>query len=223
MYSPKIVPMYNLCSGLPLHYCASVARMTQGQDVIERKFAPEDDTKLIKQLYKRGHHAPFEFAYFTLAIYDVSRAFMAQITRHRHFSFMCTSQHFQDYRDYPIICEHPGVYNVSEAMFKHYENFIEAGVPKHEARMCLPNSAGVNMIMSGNIRAWADMLRLRLCKRNVPEMVTFAKKAHTELKNFFPSLFNLVGANCGDAYMDGCRDGGLCRKGIPISNEVNMS
>lgn len=210
MYNPTIDFIRQSTTKSPARTVIGAAKLTQ-----TGKFEMQDLSKpftLVQSLYKSGHHTPLEFATCTLYLTGVSRAFLAQIRTHRHLSFMSTSQHYQDYSNYPIVCDNDTVRIISEDSFAVYNTLIHSGTPRHEARMCLPNSAGVNLLISGNARAWADMLRLRLCKRNVPEMVKVAQLIRYKLLAWFPTLFKHVHANCEDLYMNGCREMKPCGK-----------
>lgn len=205
MYNPKITVKYSSADGAdPATICTNAAAITHGKAIYYG-----DKQKLCHKLYISGHHSAFEFAHFTILFENVSRAFLAQIRTHRHLSFMSSSQHYEDYRNYPIICDDEAIYDVSKSAFNAYTEALN-NIPKWEARMCLPNSAGVRVLISGNARAWADVLRLRLCNRNVPEMVIAMRMVHKELTGLFPELFRLVGPNCEDAFMKECRDNNAC-------------
>ena len=45
--------------------------------------------KIAKGCAKTGHLSVYEHAYFTFHVKGISRACLAQLTRHRHFSFPC--------------------------------------------------------------------------------------------------------------------------------------
>ena len=50
--------------------------------------------KIMKSCYRSGHHSVLEFANFTFHIEGVSRALLAQLTRHRHAGFAVRSQRY---------------------------------------------------------------------------------------------------------------------------------
>ena len=50
--------------------------------------------KIMKSCYNSGHHSVLEFAHFTFHITGVSRALLAQLTRHRHCGFAVRSQRY---------------------------------------------------------------------------------------------------------------------------------
>ncbi len=63
-------------------------------DAIMKKQSPEETERFLDMLTAMGHESPVEHAYFTFAIEGVSRAFLAQITRHRIASFSVQSQRY---------------------------------------------------------------------------------------------------------------------------------
>ena len=63
-------------------------------DAIMKKQSPEETERFLDMLTAMRHESPVEHAYFTFAIEGVSRAFLAQITRHRIASFSVQSQRY---------------------------------------------------------------------------------------------------------------------------------
>lgn len=133
---------------------------------------------LLERLFRRGHWGPFEHPQITLAIEGVSRACMAQLTRHRHASFDVQSQRYVDFseKEDPVavprsltdpdhatrgagevdvedreMWEESFELTVNE-LVDRYENMVEAGVPKEDARFVLPIGTKVNMTVSMNAR-----------------------------------------------------------------------
>jgi thymidylate synthase (FAD) len=81
----------------PEKIVAAAARICYSPDNIEKIFDEMSDEKacsLIKMLSDMGHESPFEHVSFTFAIEGVSRALLAQITRHRIASFSVQSQRY---------------------------------------------------------------------------------------------------------------------------------
>lgn len=208
-YEPKITLLWGTPEPAKQVYIA--ARLAMVDKVDPATIDPVKAARLVQTLYKAGHHAALEHACASLLVRDVSRAFMSQITRHRHLSFTCTSQHYQDYQDFPLV--HEG-YDLVKATcvqsVQMYEDAIIGGMPKWEARQMLPNAMGVNMVITANATAWAHVLRMRQCMRNVPEMHIFAHQAKWVLKDWFSALFELVKEPCNDGYLNGCREPQPC-------------
>lgn len=166
---------------------------------------------LISFLYKAEHRSPLEHAVICMQITGVSRAFMAQITRHRLASYTCSSQHYQNYSKYPVI---ESVYTERMEMAMDdavaaYSEAIETGVPKDVARMCLPEGMSVNMIMTANAREWAEILHQRLCSRNTSETLRVHMLIYNELLKWFPELFEHVGPQCHEG---DCKQGKMACK-----------
>jgi thymidylate synthase (FAD) len=142
--------------------------------------------RLIRHIMRSGHLSTTEHLTFTFAIEGVSRALLAQLTRHRvGFSFSVQSQRYVRFGsddktggfDYVIpesISKAKDVdwvnsdgedgiagagYIFADAMHfaqKAYDALRKAGVPAEDARMVLPNAAATNLVMTANLRALLD-------------------------------------------------------------------
>ena len=167
---------------------------------------------LVSFLYKAEHRSPLEHAVLCMQVNGVSRAFMAQITRHRLASYTCSSQHYQTYSKYPVIQQ-----GYSERMemamddaLAAYDEALKMGMPKDQARMVLPEAMTVNMIITANAREWAEIMHQRLCQRNTAETLTVARAMRKVLYDWFPQLFAHVGPQCSEGM---CMQGKMsCRK-----------
>jgi thymidylate synthase (FAD) len=182
---------------------------------------PVVDDKLCKYLLDADHTSVLEHVVYTFLLKNVSRSFLAQITRHRMASYTSGSQHYQEYSEYPCIV-HPAFIEDDSARefmnisltnsFEEYGYLVrEHGVPPQEARQLLPNAAAVNLLWTINARSLVNFLKLRLCYRNVDEMQLFAEQALSWVRQHFPALFNKVGPQC---FMDKCKQGKMkCTRG----------
>ena len=188
--------------------CKMASDMTQRKDHISYK-SPEKEKQMIKYLLEANHTSIFEHCYITVIIVNVSRSFLAQITRHRIGSFTSASQHYQEYSGYPNVLS-PGM--IKDSIVKELLSFVDQvynrliceGVPKEEARQILPNAKAVTIMWTVNARSLVNFLNLRMCKRNVSEMLLFAHKMSSIAKAWWPSLFDLVGPDC---FMTECTQG----------------
>jgi thymidylate synthase (FAD) len=170
--------------------------------------------KTIKFLLVANHTSLFEHVSMTLLIENVSRSFLAQITRHRMSSFTTSSQHYQDYRNFPVVIDPQLVKGYTrdliEQTINEYSNMIDYGIDKSEARQILPNVMAVNILWTINARSLINFLNLRLCKRNVLEMQIFANNLLKICHDWFPKLFKFVGPDC---FMTECKQGAMsCQK-----------
>ena len=157
--------------------------------------------KTLKFLMDAEHTSVLEHVNFTFFLSGVSRAFLAQITRHRIGSFTSASQHYQDYRDYPMTI-HPKVdfaafENTLEEILGTYEWLVDKKeVKPEEARMILPNASTVNIIWTVNARSLANYFKLRMCKRNVEEMRIVTNKILLAVDRHWTDFAMVVGPPC---------------------------
>lgn len=157
--------------------------------------------ELCFKLIEAEHSSLFEHVHYTFLIQNVSRSFLAQITRQRTAHPTSGSQHYQDYQDYPLMV-HPNLLNYKDieqafdTSAETYTSLIQDGVPKEEARQVLPNACAVNYIWTIDARNLFYFLRQRLCNRNVFEMRLFACQVLSLVKDHFPALFDNCGPQC---------------------------
>ncbi|WP_431805493.1 FAD-dependent thymidylate synthase [Bacillus pumilus] len=146
-----------------------------------------DADRLFRQIVASKHTSTLEHLTFTFAIEGVSRALLAQLTRHRAgFSFSVQSQRYVrmgsgdrssgfDYvvpekvmgdktavecADYDLTAE-----DVFDDAMKYaqesYDLLRKAGVPAEDARAILPQAAATNLVMTVNLRALLDFYAKR--------------------------------------------------------------
>lgn len=148
----------------PEHVVADAARVCYNSH-------STDDARLIRSLIRRGHLSPLEHASFTFEIADVSRALLAQITRHRIASFSVQSQRYvkQDGFDYvvpPSIqalgAEQAERFRAQMAQIdQRYRELLAMGIPKEDARFVLPNATTTLMVVTMNARELMHFFDLR--------------------------------------------------------------
>ena len=81
----------------PDEVVATGARMcysSAGVEDLIRGVAEKDQSKYLQRIVDMGHLSPIEHASFTFAVEGVSRALLAQITRHRIASYSVQSQRY---------------------------------------------------------------------------------------------------------------------------------
>ena len=82
---------------LPAEVVAMGARICYSSadvETLSQGVSEKDQTKYLQRIVDMGHLSPIEHASFTFAIEGVSRALLAQITRHRIASFSVQSQRY---------------------------------------------------------------------------------------------------------------------------------
>lgn len=130
--------------------------------------------KRVKSAYSRGHMSVFEHASCTLSVEGLSRACMAQLTRHRLISFCVQSQRYvkQDFGegDLSRVCVPPSIKYTDQlqefcklvmAAQRCYQALLEAGVPPQDARYVLPEGTTTQLVMTLNVRELFHLLDMR--------------------------------------------------------------
>lgn len=128
--------------------------------------------RLFRHITRSGHTSTLEHLTYTFAIEGVSRALLAQLTRHRHLSFSVQSQRYVrfgsedksggfDYVtpasvDKAPYCADTIYAEIMTDIQRAYDALRECGVPTEDARMVLPQAATCNLVMTGNLRALLD-------------------------------------------------------------------
>lgn len=139
-----------------------------------------DAERLFRHIVKSGHTSTLEHLNYTFSIEGVSRSLLAQLTRHRHFSYSVQSQRYVKFGsgdksegfDYVIPESVKGKMG-AEAIFKaamkadqlDYDMLREAGVSAEDARYVLPNAATCNLVLTGNLRSILDFFGKRSSKQ----------------------------------------------------------
>lgn len=170
---------------------------------------------LVDTLLRKEHYGPFEHAHFAVSIKGMSRVTMAQITRHRHLSFDIQSMRYVDFGEADVatpksltdpnhFSREDGVVEISDAkrveLFEKfeksveedielYEEMVEAGIPKEDARYKLPLGAKVNVVMSGNLRTFMHVLNMRGKANAQWEIRELTELISDELKDWCPLTY----------------------------------
>lgn len=134
----------------------------------------EKKLALIKRIISSGHYSTIEHVQVTFAINNISRAATHQLVRHRHMSFSQKSQRYVKESDFDYIV--PSAINSKPELLKKFEEhmaltselyneLVEAGIKKEDARSILPNAAASSLVTSLNLRELIHLANLRLCTR----------------------------------------------------------
>lgn len=101
----------------PEHTVASAAKLCYSSSSItglRENLTDESAAKFVEMLAEIGHESPIEHASFTFGIEGVSRALLAQITRHRMASFSVKSQRYVREGAFEYVTP-PEIENIPEA------------------------------------------------------------------------------------------------------------
>lgn len=162
--------------------------------------AGTDADRLFRHIFASKHTSTLEHLTFTFAIEGVSRALLAQLTRHRvGFSFSVQSQRYVrmgsddkiggfDYvvpekvtsdkiafecGDYGLDLSADYIFeDAMEFAQKAYDRLRKAGVPAEDARAVLPNAATTNLVMTANLTALLSFYSKRKKGRGAQAEIT---------------------------------------------------
>ena len=147
-------------------------------DLTENIFE-KDNSAFIANLIDMGHLSPVEHASFTFSIEGVSRALLAQITRHRVASFSVRSQRYvsEDSFNYVVppaieglgaaaVARYKGQMDTIMDWYRDWQSALGRGEKSNEdARFILPNACETKMIVTMNARELMHFFELRCCNR----------------------------------------------------------
>ena len=171
--------------------------------------------KFVDKLEGLGHASPFEHASFTFGIEGVSRALLAQITRHREASYSVRSQRYCAEKGFEYVKPDTIMKNdaarityrsIMADIEKAYDKLVDLGVPKEDARMVLPNACETRMIVTMNTRELWHFFHLRCCSRAQWEIRALAMEMLKECREAAPLLFKHAGPACMNGY---CPEGAM--------------
>ncbi len=161
--------------------------------------------RALEAAMKSGHDSVLEHATFSFRVEGVSRALLAQVTRHRIASFSVKSQRYVDMGAMPVvvpdsIAEDPELaedyWDIMEDIRTFYHRAVEKGVPKEDARYITPQAAKTDFIMTMNARELRHLFRVRTCNRAQWEIRQMADEMLRLVKREAPMLFEDAGPGC---------------------------
>ena len=163
--------------------------------------------EFVGKLTELGHLSPVEHASFTFGVEGVSRALLAQITRHRIASFSVQSQRYvAKPQGFPYILP-PSIRALGpeaeaeyvrqmQTLADFYAGWLQKGIPAEDARFLLPNAAETRMLVTMNARELLHFFSLRCCNRAQWEIRRLAWAMLALCRQAAPALFGGLGAPC---------------------------
>lgn len=150
----------------------------------------EKNHKLVKKVLASGHKTLVEHICFNLAFINVSAYVEQFMLEFRLASFTVKSRRYVDFSNMgfvtPSFVDKNGkildnaekmqevYYDHMTFLFKEYENFVEAGIPKEDARFLLPYSYKSNFYCTVNARELCNILYSMLYGRGSGHTETHA-------------------------------------------------
>lgn len=168
----------------------------------------------LANILDHGHESVLEHASVSFYVEDSSRSLLAELTRHRHLSFSVVSQRYVRLGD-DDVTRHPTIDKYGHLLIKDAwsidqavdfavqaaltayngvaDRLLAEGLPKKKAleaaRVVLPNLMDSPMVVTGNLRAWRDVLKKRYSEHADEEIKLFASKALQELRSYAGNAF----------------------------------
>ncbi len=166
-----------------------------------------DQRTFIKKVLQMGHDSVLEHISFSFLIEGVSRALLAQLTRHRIASFSVQSQRYVSYEKgfgyiVPPAVEALGETAVSEytaqmnQMLLWYQDWQTKLGTNEDARFVLPNACETRLLMTMNARELKHFFALRMCRRAQWEIRQMAETMFALCYTEIPELFQDAGPGC---------------------------
>lgn len=169
--------------------------------------ATEANEDYIANILRQKHESVLEHATATFYIEGVSRALTHELIRHRHLSYSQLSQRFVDEGRRAIVVPpafrgDPRLLDILEIdadiAFSNYEFYvaelIDQGLKRKQAREAaraiLPNCTETKIVVTGNMRAWRDMLGKRLDPSADAEIREISQMILDELREVAPASFS---------------------------------
>ena len=187
-------------------------------DTLLERISTQDQRAFIRKVRQMGHASVLEHASFTFLTEGVSRALLAQLTRHRIASFSVQSQRYVSYAKGfgyvvpPSVCalgpDAEAEYAAQMAQMQTwYEGWQQRLQSNEDARFVLPNACETKMVVTMNARSLQNFFHLRCCSRAQWEIRELAEKMFELVYPVAPHIF----AKSGPACVSGpCPEGKMC-------------
>ena len=159
-----------------------------------------------RTIFEQKHGSIAEHATAVVYMTGISRACTHEIVRHRHAGYSQLSQRFVDESSTAIVLP-PAVRGNEElerivkeqsaSSLQSYNDLVESllsqGLPRKQAREAarsvLPNAVETKLVMSGNMRAWTEIINRRTAPDADAEIQQVMRMVKEELQKVSPVIF----------------------------------
>lgn len=158
----------------------------------------------IANILRQKHTSVLEHSSATFYLTGVSRSLLAELTRHRHLSFSVQSQRFVDESNANFVAPPAardldgGVQDLETFMQQAsavYDTYVaryqEQGLPRKKAREAaravMPNMTETRIVVTGNMRAWRNVLAIRLAPGADAEIQEVSQLIYAHLQRIAPA------------------------------------
>jgi thymidylate synthase (FAD) len=163
----------------------------------------------LANILRQQHASVLEHGSASFYLMGVSRSLLAELTRHRHLSFSVRSTRYVDERDAhmivppaiasslpecePLLEQHAD--QVRRIYLDIYSRLRDQGLDvkqaREAARCVLPSMAETRIVVTGNMRAWREVIQKRI-----------SKSADAEFQNLAQTLLLLLIAEAPNSFQD---------------------
>ena len=165
-----------------------------------------DNDTYLANILKQHHYSVLEHASVTFLLQGVSRSFTHELVRHRHLSFSQVSQRYVEPGEFDYVVPPAARGNKcwETAIAAAYMGAVrqakclsldlqKQGLSKKQAneagRAFLPNCSATEIVVTGNLRTWRELLAKRLSPGADAEFQEVAAAILEELKREAPNTF----------------------------------
>lgn len=158
----------------------------------------------LKHAVASGHTSVLEHAVFTFRVEGLSRAALAQLTRHRLASFSVQSQRYVKLDNPELIVpetvQKSELAEEAETVMRYsmdmYKRLLAAGVPAEDARYVTPQAVTTTLMMTMNARELLHFFSMRTCNRAQWEIRAMADEMLRMCRKVVPEIFGNAGPGC---------------------------
>lgn len=183
---------------LPEKTVAAAARLCYSHSGADELFDGMTDDRArsyVEMLERLGHESPLEHASFTFGIEGVSRAFLAQMTRHRIASFSVQSQRYVRMEDFNFIT--PPSIAADEEALEEYNKIMQSCADGY-SRLAeiLQKNAAEKLVEQGKAPVEAEKLASKIANEDARFVLPNACETKMVVTMNVRSLHNFFRLRC---------------------------
>ncbi len=166
-------------------------------EIFEKSQDKQKNANLISKVTRSGHNSTIEHAVFNIAFQDVSVFTEQFLIEFRLASFTVKSRRYVDFRKCGFYMPHlpsqeleEQFKNEMEFFFSEYTAFVDAGIPKEDARFLLPYCLRSNFYVTVNARELLHILRAMLFGRGsqFKELYNLGLQIYEQIEKLTPGV-----------------------------------
>lgn len=169
--------------------------------------ATADDMGYLANILSQGHYSVLEHGSATFYIEGVSRNLSHELIRHRHLSYSELSQRYVNMEEAEFVLppamrdvDHPEMWSapdIAEDLKTEYASLVhdleqlgyKGKKAREAARAILPSGMETKIVVTGNHRAWRDMLHKRYSVHADAEIRELSVILLEELRKIAPATY----------------------------------